>query len=528
MLKDAVPYDYGGIDVIDELPLPTFKQTDSNKSQKEDSETTTQPTMSGPEEPTLRNVVTAAEDFIKVLATVSTSQSSSPNPDKGETQSSEKKKRKNTGKKNSGKKRKGKGKWRKRKQKAEVGSKTDDGTAVLTSGSKGGVTALRNIIGDPHKHDTKNINRVGDSEYDLGRKEEPSNEVMKDEPSMDKEMAFSTSPLKVQKKPESAAGVDFSRMTNIPPKKAQTRRLKKGWRKKGIPSTTTSQLPLMNTTNNCVSTTIAMSTVTQPEQQSFESDNEKQLDVSTARTPIVSPKVKRTQSKESGDREWRKKRRKDSSASPIVAAPNGNLSAEALKVIPLTEAPTMPLASHRQAIYGRKMIPQDTALSSSTSVLKMKERRLKSSRRKTGLSQNSVHANENVLSVPPAAETNDSRISPTSIAAVITYTEETKAHSERFYPTITVAPSVDPKTLRQQRKSRKKPKPAAVLKQSDQTTVTFTDVPFKVTSSRELGRPEKTSTTSATPVLSPIQHSIEKGNAQFIRKKRRKTTMRQQ
>eukprot|EP00064_Thunnus_orientalis_P012013 superscaffoldBa00001794_g12046 len=146
VLKEAVPYDFGGIDVIDELTVGPPKKKDSNKSDEEKTESTTQSTISGPEEPSLRNVVTAAEDFIKVLATVSTSQSSTTDSDKGETESSEKKKRKNTGqKKKATKKRKGKG--RKQKQKAETVVKIEEGATVSPSGSKAEeVISLSNFI----------------------------------------------------------------------------------------------------------------------------------------------------------------------------------------------------------------------------------------------------------------------------------------------------------------------------------------------------------------------------------------------
>uniref|UniRef100_A0A3P8SQY3 phospholipase A2 n=1 Tax=Amphiprion percula TaxID=161767 RepID=A0A3P8SQY3_AMPPE len=86
VLQESVPYDFGGIDVIDELTVAPPKTRDSKKSNKEEKpESSTQSTMAGPEEPSLRNVVTAAEDVIKVLATVSTSQSSTTEPDRGET-----------------------------------------------------------------------------------------------------------------------------------------------------------------------------------------------------------------------------------------------------------------------------------------------------------------------------------------------------------------------------------------------------------------------------------------------------------
>uniref|UniRef100_A0A3B5AQF1 Protein interacting with cyclin A1 n=1 Tax=Stegastes partitus TaxID=144197 RepID=A0A3B5AQF1_9TELE len=180
VLKDSVPYDFGGIDVIDELTLAPPRARDSKKSNKEEKpESATQSTISGPEEPSLRNVVTAAEDFIKVLATVSTSQSSTAESERGEAQSSEKKKRKK--KKKITKKRKGKGKGKKRKQKAEAGVKIEEGAAVSPSGSRSEeVKALGNFISESHRHDqsSRNTNRVGDGEFELVGKDEPSNEVM--------------------------------------------------------------------------------------------------------------------------------------------------------------------------------------------------------------------------------------------------------------------------------------------------------------------------------------------------------------
>ncbi len=104
MTKESIPYDFGGIDVIDVLTIATPKQSDEEKQNTATSYSTTQSSFSeskaaAPEEPSLTNVVTAAEDFIKVLATVSTSQSSSVDTGKGETQTSEKKRKKNSSKK---------------------------------------------------------------------------------------------------------------------------------------------------------------------------------------------------------------------------------------------------------------------------------------------------------------------------------------------------------------------------------------------------------------------------------------------
>ncbi|XP_042341942.1 uncharacterized protein proca1 isoform X2 [Plectropomus leopardus] len=520
VMREAVPYDYGGIDVIDELTPGPPRVKDLQKSQKgEKPESTTQSTMSSPEEPSLRNVVTAAEDFIKVLATVSTSQSSTTDSDKSETQSSEKKKRKNKAKKKTNKKRKGKG--RKRKQKiGEV-------AAVSPSGSKAEeVVTLSNFISDSHKRDQsgRDTNRVDDSEYKLGGKEEPFNEVMKDEPAMDKETVSVTSPVTVQRKP--ADEITLSTSTTV---RANATRLRKGRKKsKKLPLPSSADL-VMHTTDNLRAfsfpTIISIAQTAQPERQSF-----------AASTPIVIPKVKRNRSKERGDREGRKKRRKLSSASPIVAAAHENSSADNLKVIPPTGAPTVPSlptteqqVSHRVDVYGGRTTVQVTALNSSFSVLKkQKSKGLKNRRRKTVFPSSSSQSPP-ILQTP---ETSNALDSPATTAALSRSTEET--HNEwRLSTTITLAPSViikrHRKTIKQQRKPRQKAEAAAlsdvvsVSKQTEQTLMTFTTTPPKAATTEEPQRSEKPDvTTSASPVMSPIQLSIERAKAQFTQKKRRK------
>lgn len=558
MLKEAVPYDYGGIDVIDVLTLAPPKHKDSKKSEEEEKpESTTQSTRSGPEEPSLTNVVTAAEDFIKVLATVSTSQSSTADSDKDETQSSEKKKRKNTGKKKkTTKKQKGKGKGRKRKQKAEAGVKAEDGAAVSPSGRKAGeVISLSNFISDSHKHEqsSRNTNRVGDNEYELGVKEEPSNEVMKDEPLMDKETVSITSFMIVQKKP-AELDTDASTNTTVIPHKAKSRGLRKGRRKKSrkVPLPPSEEL-VTNTTDNSNSVSVpSINTITpidQPGQQSFGSDIEKRLVVSTASTPIVIPKIKRNRSKERRDREGRKKRRKVSTASPIVSVAHENSSVDNLKVIPLsgaptaTQVPTERQVSHRPDIYGGKIVIHVTAPNSSFSVLKKqrsKERRLR--RRKTALppsSENPLYRNssENVLPTLTTPDTSRALNSPATTAAVSRPTEKPDTHSEwRLFTTAatTINTKRHRQTIRQQRKPRKKSLPAAlsdrvsIPEQSEHTPMTFSTTSSKVATAAELSlqRSEKPCmTTSAIPTMSPIQLSLERAKSQFTRKKRRKAAL---
>ncbi|XP_059187443.1 uncharacterized protein proca1 [Centropristis striata] len=544
VLQEAVPYDFGGIDVIDVLTWAPPKSKESKEEEEEKVESTTQATMSGPEEPSLRNVVTAAEDFIKVLATVSTSQSSTTDSDNGETQSSEKKKRKNTGrKKKTHKKRKGKGKGRKRKQKAE------EGAAVSPSGSRAEeVMALSNFISESHKHDqsSRNTNRVSDSEYELGGKQEPFNEVMKDEPAMDKGTVSITSPTTVHKKPaESKEEIALSMSTTtttttIIPHEPNGRRFRKGRRKKSKKIPLPSEELVTNTTDNLRATSVPITPAAQPQQQSPA--------VSTASTPFVIPTVKRSRSKERGDREARKKRRKVSSASLIVAAAHENSSADNLKVIPLTGAPTAPSVpiterqvSHRMNVYGGETTVHVAALNSSFSVLKrQKSKGLKSRRRKTALphlGENPLfhHSSENVLPAIPTPETSDALNSPATSAAASRPTEDTETHEWRLFTTITAAPSIVTKrhrqTIREQRKPRKKAMPAALSdevslpKQTEQTPMTFTTTPTKLTTTEELNlqRSDKPYvTTSETPAMSPIQLSIERANAQFMKKKRRK------
>lgn len=503
VLREAVPYDFGGIDIIDELPLPTPK--DSQERKKEDKESTTQSTISGPEEPSLTNVVTAAEDFIKVLATVSTSQSSTMDSDKGESQSSEKKKRKNTGKKKkTGKKLKGKGKWRRRKQKAEAGGKVEEGTAVATSGGKAEeVKALSNFISESQKHDQsrKSTDSVSDSGLELEGKEEPSNEVMKDEPVMDKETVF-TSPTTVQKKPESTRRVTPFTTTSAGPHRAKIKRPRKGWRKrsKTVPPLSKEGLP-ENTTDVSVPTAVIIPPVAeQPEQQRPGSDVEKGKGVKTDGTPSVSPKGKRNRSKERGVKEGRKKRRKDGVASPAVAAPDGTASMDHLKMIPLTGTPTVPSLSHRLDTY-------------------------------RGLKDSKIFSpkNENVLFVPPPPESSEPRSSPATTSPIGRPTVETE---RRLYTTVTAGPpSVTTErhgqTIRQQRKRKKKAKPSAVLQHAKQTVMALTAVPSKISPTQEFHLADKTfnTTTSATPTMSPVQLSIERAKAQFSRKKRRKAAL---
>ncbi|KAG5837250.1 hypothetical protein ANANG_G00237310 [Anguilla anguilla] len=121
VVKESIPYDFGGIDVIDQLTIaprveniPIREEGDVMESTRQSASSGPQ-TTPGPEEPSLGNVVSAAEDFIKVLATVSSSHSSSSSSSsssetsRGDAQGADKKKKNKTGKKRKNQRRKGKG-----------------------------------------------------------------------------------------------------------------------------------------------------------------------------------------------------------------------------------------------------------------------------------------------------------------------------------------------------------------------------------------------------------------------------------
>ncbi|XP_066498190.1 uncharacterized protein proca1 [Hoplias malabaricus] len=187
VIRESIPYDFGGIEVIDVLTLAPPKKKLSDLD-RDNQDKTTQASFSGsksttPEEPSLTNVVTAAEDFIKVLATVSSSQTSSADSGKGETQTSDKKRKKNGGKKKKDKKRRGKGKGKKRKQNTGRVIKADEGIAGAPSANRTEEVINKNhFVEDPghFKRINKNDNFMTgafDTLVDGGH----SNKMMRDE-----------------------------------------------------------------------------------------------------------------------------------------------------------------------------------------------------------------------------------------------------------------------------------------------------------------------------------------------------------
>lgn len=517
VLQEAIPYDYGGIDIIDVLTLAPPKQKDSKtEKEMETTESSTQPTMSGPEEPSLRNVVTAAEDFIKVLATVSTSQSSAAQPD-SESQSADKKKKKKEKKKKISKKQKGKG--RKRKPNAEAAVKMEEGISPPGTKTKEAI-ALSNFLSESHDREQsgRSTHTAADRELEVRGETKLPNEIMKDESGTDKETVNIMSRTKDKEK--TAAGR----------RKTKNRRNGRRRRKMLLASTHQDLLyithSVMNTTGGVsslsVPSIITITPTTRLEQQSF---SEKRPVVTAARTPILIPKVKRNRSKEGGEREGGKK----SSDSPFVAMAHENSLADNLGVTPLTGALTVTSVpstwqqlSHTPDAFGGPTSVHGTALKPSLGLLKRqrsKERGLRNKRRKSVVSSERFQTTpETVLHFPDAGSTPGGQ----TTTAVSGATERTQSEWSHF---TTAVPSILKKRHKQQRKSRKKSVSAVLDREHTPTTLTFTTPPARVPETGETNPHTPCVTTSAVPHLSRIQLSIERLKEQFSRKKRRKAAL---
>lgn len=215
MIKESIPYDFGGIDVIDVLTIAPPKEKQSDKEKQNKTESTTQSTISEsktatPEEPSLTNVVTAAEDFIKVLATVSTSQSSSTDAGKEETQTAERKRKKNSGKKKKeNKKKRGKGKGRKKNKKLDAVLKVDEGTSGTPStGPTEEVMSKNNFVEDSAKTNRfgSKENNFMNTELDSVGNKPLSNKMMRDDPQRtmndNRDVVSITTSTKTDKEPE--------------------------------------------------------------------------------------------------------------------------------------------------------------------------------------------------------------------------------------------------------------------------------------------------------------------------------------
>ncbi|XP_021443638.2 mediator of DNA damage checkpoint protein 1 [Oncorhynchus mykiss] len=378
--RESIPYDFGGIDVIDVLTVAPQKETKETGTEQDNPEGTTQSTVSGsqttgPEEPSLRNMVTVAEDFIKFLATVSTSQGSATDNTKGETQTSEKKKKKNTAGKNkkNNKKRKGKGKGRKRKQKIDSVSKGAEESYQVSPTKAEEVVNKSNFVNEPENDDqvNRNVNRFSDGEKDCGGKEELSNDVMRDEPHVDEESAadasdtsatavkmeqtmLETPALKDHTETASLSATTSTPIVTTQKTKRQRSRKGEGRKKqsnitptvtpKGVARHTAIKQDLPTTTTESsgtptIPTSTAIISADQPAQLKLENHSEKRHVTVTAGTPIVTfIKSKRHRSKE---REKTNKWRKIPPTLPMVGDTFRNPTEKDLEVI-TTESTSAP------------------------------------------------------------------------------------------------------------------------------------------------------------------------------------------
>ncbi|XP_067222254.1 uncharacterized protein proca1 [Chanodichthys erythropterus] len=332
VIKESIPYDFGGIDVIDVLTIAPPKEKQSDKEMQNKTESTTQSTFSesktaAPEEPSLTNVVTAAEDFIKVLATVSTSQSSSTDAGKGETQTAERKRKKNSGKKKKeNKKKRGKGKGRKKNKKLDAVLKVDEGTSGAQSpGPTEEVMGKNNFVEESAK-----TNRFGSKENNFMNTELDSvgngplsNKMMRDDPQRtmndNRDVSIPTS-TKTDKEPEIvehrqandtelASSSPTAQVTLTVRDKTRAKLRQRGGKKKlrkNNPSTEGHLKKETLSTSPTEDVSFATSTTESPiDAVRTQYTEEKGLVVTTQKTPIV-----RTVRPSSRQREGRKRMRK--------------------------------------------------------------------------------------------------------------------------------------------------------------------------------------------------------------------------
>lgn len=317
MLKESIPYDFGGIDVIDVLTIAPPKKQQPDEEKENQTESTTQSSFSEskaatPEEPSLTNVVTAAEDFIKVLATVSTSQSSSADAGKGETQTSEKKKKKNSGKKKKeNKKKRGKGKGRKKNKKLDEG----------TTGAPSTVQTEEVMGKNNFAEEASKINRFSIKENNFMNSELDSkgNKMMRDDPQRTANDNQDVLTLR-ETEPEIQELVSSSPTAHITPAVRDKTKLRqrsgKKKQRKNIPSTVATQLQKLSeekTLSTSPSEGVSLTTSTESPNDAVRNEHteeEEPVVAPTQKTPIV-----RTKRPSSRQREGRKKMRKINASS---------------------------------------------------------------------------------------------------------------------------------------------------------------------------------------------------------------------
>ncbi|XP_048838435.1 nucleolar protein dao-5 isoform X2 [Brienomyrus brachyistius] len=173
VLRKSIPYDFGGIDVIDTLTLAPWV-----RKVPDTPESATQPLTSSSraagKEPSIGNVATVAEDFIKVLATVSTSHSSTTEAVRKEAHRGDRKKKKKMDRKMKKKKDKG----QRRKQRVSALSRPEEATAVMPSGRRTEETVNDGLLNKDHTLE-RNVNVLTESMPHVGVL---SHKLIKDEP----------------------------------------------------------------------------------------------------------------------------------------------------------------------------------------------------------------------------------------------------------------------------------------------------------------------------------------------------------
>ncbi|KAK7883083.1 hypothetical protein WMY93_029257 [Mugilogobius chulae] len=510
VLRDAVPYDFGGIEVIDQLTVAPSRKKDANKSGEQvQPDTTTQSPVSGSqtsstEEPSLRNVMTAAEDFIKVLATVSTSQSSTADTDKGDATSSEKKKKKTSQKKKKTKKTKGKGKKKKQKQEAMVKIE-DSGAVPLPSPKEGGATSLSNFISEsqtpeqPGRALNPDPKKVSENKYELEGREEASNEVMKDEPALDEATAV-TSPIPVKGKPANHFLATVSSTTTL--HKAKTKWIRN--RKRKAKTVPTFKLETTSATSKL-------------QEQSIVRTSERERIVNTS--PIEIPKVKRNRSKLRKDGE-KKKRLKEVNQNVENIMKEDNT--------PVTITP------EEQLSRGAEGVRVDvTPLSLSVSVRKRqrhwsKEKGITKKKRKNQPPLNE-HFSQTIVEEPIVPTPSGASISPALTTARSRMTDNTQTTTTWQLFTTTGKFTVN--TNKRLNKKRGKSKYNTFSNPKPMTVTSPTSKPAPVEHSRMTidstwsPQPTATSANNAITALSPLQLTFEKVKEQFERKRRRKVAL---
>ncbi|KAG7253888.1 hypothetical protein CRUP_029381 [Coryphaenoides rupestris] len=359
--QPVIPYDFGGIDIIDVLTLaPRVTKNNNNngvkvdeaKARQEESTTPSGLPVSrtgsvggGPEvgKSSLVTMVTAAEDFIKVLATVSTSQGSPVDTvAKGATPTAEEKKNKKKNRKNTGKRKKsqghGKGKGRGRKVKLHTDAGVEDVLVASSSKVADGNNFIIKLKAGPSGHGNKH-RFVGQGGLDLAGQEGASNEVMKDEPAADKEAAAeATSPSAAAPKERPNRYHTTSQDENLDVKEGKEEEEEEENPQKS-----------------------------QGRFDSFETS------VTTARTPDVTALTKRNRSEEGPAGDRGEKRRKLANTVPIVSVRQvpteeraksiGGLGVLIASSIPPTKSPE-PKVSRRPEMYGAKLVAAVTSAQS--------------------------------------------------------------------------------------------------------------------------------------------------------------------